>query len=66
MADTLTLEQLAHNVGYEKQDICGCVPVGGLCYAGKYHKLRLKKAYLFFFSGGRLKLFSKNFHSVLE
>lgn len=33
LAETLTLEQLAHNTGYEKEDNCGCVPIGGLCHS---------------------------------
>nr|XP_053641447.1 pyroglutamyl-peptidase 1-like [Cherax quadricarinatus] len=30
-AETLTLEQLAHNAGYNRQDNCGCMPGSGLC-----------------------------------
>ncbi|CAL4117206.1 unnamed protein product [Meganyctiphanes norvegica] len=30
-ADMLTLEQLAHNCGYERQDIDQCLPQGGHC-----------------------------------
>ncbi|XP_042238468.1 pyroglutamyl-peptidase 1-like [Homarus americanus] len=31
LAETLTLEQLAHNTGYNRQDNCGCFPHKGLC-----------------------------------
>lgn len=30
-AETLVLEQVAHNSGYKKNDICGCCPSGGMC-----------------------------------
>ncbi|XP_045605877.1 pyroglutamyl-peptidase 1 [Procambarus clarkii] len=30
-AETLTLEQLAHNNGYNRRDNCGCMPNAGLC-----------------------------------
>lgn len=35
MSETLVLEQLAHNTGYEKKDNCGCVTKDGVCYPGE-------------------------------
>ena len=36
ITEDLKLEQQAHNIGYEKQDNCGCVPDSGMCCQGKY------------------------------
>jgi pyroglutamyl-peptidase len=34
IAKELTLEQLAHNDGYDKFDVCGTVPSTGCCCLG--------------------------------